>query len=191
QGLRRQHDGSVRRHGRACPRRRDVDLAGRAPADVRGAPAGNGRIGVRVPRLRRTTLLASAGVLLLAAPALGQTDAKADLVLVNGTILTMDAADHVARALAIRHGQIVAVGTTDQVLGFRGPGTRVVDLHGRTATPGLIDTHGHFADGGASQLFRLDLSDAASVKEIVRRVAAAVATRRPGEWVLGEGWDDG
>ncbi len=139
----------------------------------------------------RATLLEIAASLLVAFAANGQSDAKADLILIHGTILTMDSADHVGEALAIRHREIVAVGTTDQVLRLRGSGTRVIDLHGRAATPGLIDSHGHFADGGAAQLFHVDLSDAASVEEIVRRISAAAATRKPGEWVLGEGWDEG
>jgi len=83
------------------------------------------------------------------------------------------------------------VGTTDQVLRLRGSSTQVVDLQGRAATPGLIDSHGHFADGGAAQLFHVDLSDAASVEEIVQRIGATVATHKAGEWVLGEGWDEG
>ncbi len=139
----------------------------------------------------RTILFESAAALLLASAAMGQTTTPADLILVHGAILTMDSADHVREALAIRHQEIVAIGTTDQVLGYRGSGTRVIDLHGRAATPGLIDSHGHFADGGAAQLFHVDLSDAASVEEVVRRISAAVATRKPGEWVLGEGWDEG
>ncbi len=139
----------------------------------------------------RTILFESVAALLLASAAMGQTNSQADLILIHGAILTMDSADHVTEALAIRHEEIVAVGTTDQVLRFRGSGTRVIDLHGRAATPGLIDSHGHFADGGAAQLFHVDLSDAASVEQVVRRISAAVATRQPGEWVLGEGWDEG
>lgn len=139
----------------------------------------------------RAISLAGVGVALVAGAAIAQTDGTADLILLNGPVLTMDAADHVARALAVRNGEIVAVGATNDVLMLRGPRTRVIDLHGRTATPGLIDTHGHFADGGAARLFRLDLSDAGSIEEIVRRVATAAATRRRGEWILGEGWDDG
>lgn len=139
----------------------------------------------------RSIFLQGLAAALLACVAMGQNDPKADVILIRGAILTMDPADHIAEALAIAHGRITAVGTTDQVLRFRGPNTRIIDLHGRTATPGLIDTHGHFADGGANQLFRVDLSDATSVQEVVRRVGSAVATRKPGEWILGEGWDEG
>ena len=85
--------------------------------------------------------------------------AAADLVLTNGTILTVDASDSVAQAVAITGGRIVAVGTSDAVKARIGANTRVVDLRGRTATPGLIDTHVHFSE--ADQMFTIDLSDPA------------------------------
>src|SRR5215470_1441815 len=117
----------------------------------------------------------------------------ADLVLVHGHILTVDANDSVAQAIAVRHGAIVKVGTDAEVLEFAGnaPGIRVIDLHGRTATPGLIDTHAHIADGGTEELYGIKLSDAASVAEIVARVKAKVALVKPGEWITGSGWDEG
>ena len=77
-------------------------------------------------------------------------NSAADLVLIHGHILTVDANDSVAQAIAVRHGVIVKIGTDAEVLEFAGnaPGTRIIDLHGHTATPGLIDTHAHIADGG-------------------------------------------
>jgi predicted amidohydrolase YtcJ len=117
----------------------------------------------------------------------------ADLVLIHGHILTVDANDSVAQAIAVRHGVIVKVGTDAEVLEFAGnaPGTRIIDLHGHTATPGLIDTHAHIADGGVEELYGIKLSDAASVAEIVARVKAKVALVKAGEWVTGSGWDEG
>jgi predicted amidohydrolase YtcJ len=72
-----------------------------------------------------------------------------------------------------------------------GPKTRVVDLHGRTATPGMIDTHSHYAEAGPEDLYFVKLDDAASVGEIVSRVQKRVAAAKPGEWVQGRGWDEG
>ncbi|HET6956999.1 MAG TPA: amidohydrolase [Vicinamibacterales bacterium] len=120
-----------------------------------------------------------------------QTPPPADLVLINGRVLTVDATDSVAQAVAIAGGQIAAVGTTDQIRARVGPRTEVVDLHGRAVTPGLIDTHVHFSE--ASQLFSVDLTDASITKvdDILQRVAARVATAKPGEWVSGSGWDEG
>jgi len=117
----------------------------------------------------------------------------ADLVLVHGHILTVDANDSIAQAIAVRHGVIVKVGTDAEVLEFAGnaPGVRIIDLHGHTATPGLIDTHAHIADGGVEELYGIKLSDATSVAEIVARVKAKIALVKPGEWVSGSGWDEG
>jgi predicted amidohydrolase YtcJ len=116
---------------------------------------------------------------------------KADIVLINGTILTVDPKDFVAEALAIQAGKIIAVGSNQQILALTDAQTQVLDLHGRTATPGLIDTHGHYQDGGVDELYNIELTDAKSVAEIVRRVQAKVAITKPGEWVLGSGWDEG
>ena len=120
-------------------------------------------------------------------------NSPADLVLIHGHILTVDREDSVAEALAIRQGAIVKVGSDREVLDFagKGPGLRVIDLHGRTATPGLIDTHAHIASGGVDELYSVQLSDAASVADVVSRVRARVAEVRPGEWVSGAGWDEG
>ena len=117
----------------------------------------------------------------------------ADLVLIHGHILTVDANDSVAQAIAVRRGVIVKVGTDGEVLDFAGnaPGTHIIDLHGHTATPGLIDTHAHIADGGVEELYGIKLSDATSVAETVARVKAKIALVKPGEWVTGSGWDEG
>ena len=116
-----------------------------------------------------------------------------DLVLIHGHILTVDAKDSVAEALAIQQGVIVKVGSDREVLEFagKGPGLRIVDLQGHTATPGLIDTHAHIAEGGVKELYGVELSDAVSVTDIVSRVKAKVAQVKPGEWVSGAGWDEG
>src|SRR6266851_5289781 len=66
---------------------------------------------------------------------------KADLVLINGTVLTVDPKDSVAEALAIRGGKIIAVGSKQQILALTDAQTQVLDLHGRTATPGLINSY--------------------------------------------------
>jgi predicted amidohydrolase YtcJ len=131
-------------------------------------------------------------VSLAAIAASGPTGAQApaaDLVLVNGTILTVDANDTVAQAVAIAGGKIVAVGSTDAVRSRVGAGTEVIDLQGRTATPGLIDTHVHFSEVDA--LYSVELSEAASISDVLARVGDQVARTKPGEWVRGRGWDEG
>jgi predicted amidohydrolase YtcJ len=116
---------------------------------------------------------------------------KADLVLIHGHILTEDGKDSAVQAVAIEGQRIVAVGADAQIQAMAGPATRVIDLHGRTATPGLIDSHAHIAEGGTSEVFDVPLTDATSIAEMVKRVAAKAATLKPGEWVTGSGWDEG
>ena len=133
-----------------------------------------------------------AAVLLLSTPlaAMAQSE-QADLILIHGHVLTVDAKDTVAQAIAIRRGVILKTGSDAEVQALAAPNARVIDLKGRTATPGLIDTHAHIADGGVDELFGVELSDAKSVAEIAARVKAKVAVVRPGEWVTGAGWDEG
>ena len=135
--------------------------------------------------------IAAAAALLVATAGTPQAQATADLVLVNGRVLTVDATDSVAQAVAIAGGKIVAVGTSDQIRTRVGSATQVIDLRGRAATPGLIDTHVHFSEAAA--LFTVDLSDIAITKmdDVLARVAARVARTKPGEWVSGNGWDEG
>ena len=133
----------------------------------------------------------AAGWLLVVTARTPQAQGAADLVLVNGRILTVDATDSVAQAVAIAGGKIVAVGTSDQIRSRVGSRTQVIDLRGRAATPGLIDTHVHFSE--AAELFTVNLSDIAvrRMDDVIARVAAQVAKTKPGEWVTGNGWDEG
>jgi predicted amidohydrolase YtcJ len=137
--------------------------------------------------MRKTTAIAilclSAGI-----SALAQTP---DLILIHGKILTVDTRDSIAQAVAIRQGKIVAVGSDQEIQQLAGGKAKVMDLHGKTATPGLIDTHAHLAAGGVDELYSVSLSDAASVSEVVRRVQAAAVKLKPGEWLTGAGWDEG
>jgi predicted amidohydrolase YtcJ len=114
----------------------------------------------------------------------------ADLILVNGRILTVDATDSIAQAVAIVNGKIIAVGSNESVK-KAAPAVRMIDLRGRTATPGLIDTHCHFQAVGA--LYDVDLSDPSikQMRDILQRVQEKAATLKPGQWLRGSGWDEG
>ena len=106
--------------------------------------------------LDRAGVVVAVGVL-LAVPALRaqQAQTPADIVLINGTVLTVDRNDSEAQALAIRDGKIAAVGTTDAIKALAGASTEIIDLRGRAVTPGLIDSHVHFS--AADALFTVDL----------------------------------
>lgn len=109
----------------------------------------------------------------------------ADLILVHGKILTVDAQDSIVEAVAIAKGKIVAVGSSVEIQRRAGPNTRVVDLHGLTATPGLIDAHGHFAWGGVDEVFHVVLSDAQRVSDVQNKIREKAATLKAGEWLVG------
>ncbi len=111
----------------------------------------------------------------------------ADLVLVNGTVVTLDEGTPEAEGLAVRDGRIVAVGSSREMRAFVGAGTELVDLDGGTALPGLIEGHGHFLGLGQSRMI-LDLTTTNSFQDIVDQVASAVAETEPGEWITGRGW---
>jgi len=111
----------------------------------------------------------------------------ADLVLLGGKIVTLEEELPQAQALAARGGKIVALGNDDEIRAHVGPRTRVIELEGRLAVPGLIEGHGHFTGLGRS-LTTLDLTAARSWEEIVELVAVAAATREPESWIVGWGW---
>jgi predicted amidohydrolase YtcJ len=111
----------------------------------------------------------------------------AELILLNGKIVTLEDDQPEVRALAARGGLVVALGGDEEVRRLAGPDTRVIDLDGRLAVPGLIDSHAHFTGIGRS-LMHLDLTGARTWEEIVDLVAAAARNAEPGAWVTGWGW---
>ncbi len=121
------------------------------------------------------------------APAPGGAPAPADLVVRGGTVATVNDDNTMAEAVAIDDGWIVAVGSDEDVEGYIGTDTEVIELDGRFAAPGFIEGHGHYMSLGNSKTI-LDLNNAANWDEIVQMVADAVADAEPGEWIRGRGW---
>ncbi|MCZ6779162.1 MAG: amidohydrolase family protein, partial [Acidobacteria bacterium] len=117
----------------------------------------------------------------------------ADMVLINGKIITMDPDQPRAGGLAVKDGRIIAVGDGDWIEALAGPQTIRVDLRGSTATPGLIDSHNHFAIGATDGLYSLNLRypEVMSIVDVVEAVQIAARDRPPGEWIQGGGWDEG
>ena len=117
--------------------------------------------------------------------------ATGDLLLLNGRVLTMDPAQPIASAVAIRMGRVAYAGDDAGARAAAAPGSEVIDLGGRTATPGLNDAHAHPMSVGFA-LLDLDLSPErnTSIADIQRLVRDAAASRPPGTWIVGRGYDD-
>jgi predicted amidohydrolase YtcJ len=137
------------------------------------------------------TVLYSVLLSTLVIPGLGEAQAKpaADLIITNAKIWTVDASRPTAQAVAVLGERIVAVGSRQDVDGWRGPKTRVIDADGKLLLPGFNDAHVHFV-GGGRQLDAIQLNDATSAEEFARRIGERAKATPQGEWVLGGRWDE-
>jgi predicted amidohydrolase YtcJ len=111
----------------------------------------------------------------------------ADLVLCGGRIFTADGAGSWARGIAVRDGRIAAVGTDAEAMALAGPRTRVIDLRGRTATPGFGDSHVHPTHGGLARI-RCELHESRGRERYLEIIAAYAASHPDVPWILGGGW---
>lgn len=108
------------------------------------------------------------------------------MLLINGRVYTLDAADTVVEALVVRDGRIAFAGRRRDV--NPPAGEPVVDLRGRAVLPGLVDAHAHLMYLARAR-FTLNAAHARSEEEVAARVAAEAARLAPGEWIAGRGWD--
>jgi predicted amidohydrolase YtcJ len=116
---------------------------------------------------------------------------KAEAVVVNGNIRTLDPLIPQATALAIKNGRVAALGMDDEIRVFAGPSTRFIDVGGQLVLPGFQDTHIHLQDSGARHVFDVDLTGARSIREIQGRLAQ-FATKHPDrDWIKGHSWYSG
>jgi len=116
----------------------------------------------------------------------------ADLVLLNGKIVTVDPQETIAEAVAVKFGKILAVGSNDDIKSLKNEGTMVIDLEGQTVIPGLNDTHGHLFGSGVG-LGHIDCSEESgvkSIKDIQNRIADRVKTTPKSEWIQGVKLDE-
>ncbi len=135
-----------------------------------------------------------------------QSQSPADVIFVNGDIYL--GAPHIeirvsegkrpvrpaipsngrAQALAVANGNIIAVGSNEEIQKLKGPKTQVVDLGGHFVMPGFNDAHVHLGSGGFEKL-NVNLVGSKSLDDMKQRIAARVKTAAPGEWIIGRGWD--
>jgi predicted amidohydrolase YtcJ len=117
-----------------------------------------------------------------------------DLIIINGNVITVDKNFSIAQAVAVKNGRIMAVGKADDINTLVGKGTKIIDLKGSTLLPGINDTHCHISDWALSRPpLALDVRFpiVKSIADIVNMVAVKAKETKPGEWIQGEGWDEG
>jgi len=112
----------------------------------------------------------------------------AEMVLFNGKVITMNPSQPSAQAVAVKNGEILAVGLDTEIKPLIGEKTKIIDLRGRIVLPGFIDTHIHVTGFGRS-LAPIDLRDVNSIEELQKRLAEQVQKLPKGRWITGRGWD--
>jgi predicted amidohydrolase YtcJ len=116
----------------------------------------------------------------------------ADLLLYNGSVVTVDPEFRVASAVAVKDGFIIAVGSDADVRPLAGPATEVIDLQGNTVLPGINDSHLHGLNLGLTSppnCVPVAYPEVRTIAEILERVREAAKAASPGEWIFGRGWD--
>jgi predicted amidohydrolase YtcJ len=111
----------------------------------------------------------------------------ASMLIFGGTIYTVDEANPKVEAVATKGDKILFAGSLDEAEKYKNDQTKLIDLKGKTMTPGLIEGHGHFMGLGYNEL-NLDLMKTTSYQAIVDAVAERVKNAKPGEWITGRGW---
>lgn len=114
---------------------------------------------------------------------------KADLILTNGKVF-IGAAEGVTDAVALWNGLVLATGKAADIASLKGPATKVVNLEGRLATPGLYEAHMHLLPLGL-MMADVDVRPrfAPTLDDLLRLIKARVDQARPGEWILARGYD--
>lgn len=121
-------------------------------------------------------------VILLFAPLLALAQDKADLILTNGNVVTVDERFSLAEAIAVRGERLIAVGTNDEIEAFAGPDTRRIDLEGATVLPGLIDSHVH-STGAATYEFEGEIPEFEGVADVLAYIRRRAEAAEDGEWI--------
>lgn len=112
---------------------------------------------------------------------------KADMVLNNAQVYTVNKNQPATEAVAVKGSKIIFVGSNEDVKKYIGDKTEVIDAKGQFVMPGFIEGHGHI-HGLGSSLINLNLMNVKNWDEIVAMVADAVKKAKPGDWIIGRGW---
>lgn len=112
----------------------------------------------------------------------------AELIIVNANVITVDKNQPKAEAFAVKNGRFAAVGSSREVLEYRGSSTEVIDLAGATVVPGFNDSHMHLL-GVGSALESADLTDARSVEDLITIGKRFYQRNSELQWIVGRGWN--
>jgi predicted amidohydrolase YtcJ len=143
----------------------------------------------------RKEFIAFTGILILLLVTAFQKPAEtADSIFINGKVITVDPQNSIAQAVAVKDGRIAAVGTTADIIKWKGPQTIVVDLQGKTVTPGFVDGHSHFMSLGRSETADVSPPPVGRVKNIQDLVNEILKFKKEknipdGVWISAFGYD--
>ena len=112
---------------------------------------------------------------------------KADTILASGRIMTVDAANSIGEAIAIKGNRIMTIGTNEAIRALADSATKVIELNGRTVTPGFIDPHLHFSIVGLQNTYYTPFMppDVKDIPSLQQSMADYLKGIQPGEWVMG------
>ncbi len=108
---------------------------------------------------------------------------KADTILYNGKIITVDEKFSLAEAVAIRNGKFLAVGTNEDILKLEGNSTRIIDLKGHSLIPGLIEGHAHPIPASQSEYFE-KIPDLHTIKDLLEWISNETKIKKEGQWII-------
>ena len=134
-------------------------------------------------------VFAAAGI-----PIVAQNAGAPDVIYINGTVVTMDAASHTVEAVAVKRDRIAALGTTADIRKLAGAATKVIDLRGKAMLPGFVDAHSHFPGAGTSALYEVNvqsppLGPVNGIGDMIAALKEKAQQTPKGQWIRGSGYD--
>lgn len=129
----------------------------------------------------------SVAAILLLVGSIASAAETADLIFINGNVYTVNDKQPRAEAIAVREDRIVFVGSNADTQKFRSDKTRIIDLAGKTVTPGFTDSHCHIFGIGEREM-KLNLEGTNSRQDFFAKVKERVTKSERGKWIVGRGW---